>query len=224
MLALWGRGRKIAPVVLLPEEALSELLDIHLAAFGLLHGILDSAVQQALARWVDDYPDPSRLHGSVVASEVRQLSLLGCETPAFWAAGLSAARGPNCSVALSDAHSPVIRIRKHPRVLRTAQTVLVTQAPSETLFGHDAAAAPWDVYVLWHPDLKTGSLREACLAAVAHIDSPARCRIYAKLPLPPAGAVAPAGPPLPPPDATLGGTGFDDFFEGEEGAGGADPA
>ena len=154
-----------------------------------------------------------------MAATVRQCLIAHLRCKEFQESTLEANGGPNCSVVLSDVLGDKAVVRKHPRILRTAYLVPVTEIPAHTLFGMDYSLCSWRPYVLWEADLKTQVLRHAWLAAVANIDEPSLTEIYCELDLPPAIMPAVATPPS---DDEIEDEGWNDEF-GEEG-GGADPA
>lgn len=198
-----------------PRSVLTVLLARHTTAFAVVHGCLDLAIQTSCAKWVDTYPDLRQVHGGVMAATVRQCMVAHLRCEEFRASSLEANSGPNCSVVLSDAFGDPTVVRKHPRILRTANLVPVTEIPVYTLFGLDYSVCSWRPYVLWEADLKTQVLRHAWLAAVANIDEPSRTEIYCELDLPP--AIMPAVS-TPPSGDEIDDEGWNDEFGEEEGS------
>jgi hypothetical protein len=203
-----------------PHDVLAALLDRHAAAFAIVHGCADLAIQASCAKWVDTYPDVRQVHGGVMAATVRQCLLSHLRCQEFQHSTLEAHAGLNCSVVLSDVLGDKTVVRKHPRSYRTGHLVPVTDIPANTLFGLDYSMCPWRPYVLWDADISMQVLRGAWLAAVANINDPSRTEIYCEIDLPPAIMPVAATPPS--------GDDFDqedwdeEFGEGEEGT--SDPA
>jgi hypothetical protein len=169
-----------------PQDALQSLLVRHETALAVVHGCVDLAIQASCAKWVDTYSDLTQVHGNVLAATVRQCLMAHLRCQEFQDSTLAATAGPNCSVVLSDVLGDRTLVRKHPRILQTAELVSVTEIPEYTLFGTDYSMWPWQPYVLWEADLRMQVLRHAWLAAVANIDEPSRTEIYCELDLPPA--------------------------------------
>jgi hypothetical protein len=199
---------------------LTALLARHTAAFAVVHGCLDLAIQTSCAKWVDTYPNLQEVQGGVMAATVRQCLIAHLRCEEFQESTLGANRGPNCSVVLSDVLGEKTVVRKHPRILQTGYLVQVTEIPAYTLFGLDYSLCPWSPYVLWEADLRTQVLRHGWLAAVANIDEPSRTEIYCELDLPP--AIMPAVP-TPPSPAEIEEEGWGEEF-GEEERGDDEPA
>lgn len=166
-----------------PQVTVARIVARHSAALGLIQGYLDLCVQDAYSRWSDKYA-PRDLHGTVLATSVRNLLLTLATNPLMGGSSLSMTKGPNCSARLFDDLGNRIRIRKRPASMKTHIALPATEAPIHTLFGEDLSAAPFEIAILWEPDLKTQTLRAAVLAAVADLDMPHKTAIYAEQELP----------------------------------------
>lgn len=185
--AVWHHLCKIAGVT--PLATLTSIKDKHRDALALVHAGLDESVQETFARWEDRIPNPQDVHGAVLAADVRQTLKLLC-AERLKQQSLGVAQGPNMSVVLFDNLGLQLRVRRHPKSLKTGQLLAPTSAPTATLFGEDDASLLWQPYVLWTPDLRTKALRGAWLAAVADIDEEGKAVIYERVPLPAAEFVA----------------------------------
>jgi hypothetical protein len=200
-----------------PQVIVARIVARHSAALGLVHGYLGLCVPDAYARWSDKYA-PKDLEGTVLATSVRNLLLTLATNPVMQTSSLSMAKGPNCSARLFDDIGNRIRIRKRPMSMTTHMALPTTEAPIHTLFGEDLSAAPFEIVILWEPDLKTQTLNGAVVAAVADLDTPHKTAIYAELELPMALA-SPGRPPAMSDEDLLDD--FDEYTE-DEGTGSDD--
>lgn len=183
----------------------------------MLNGLIDRSIQEAYAFWADRIP-PAKLHGGVLAPEVRNGLLYYCSRPKAIEAmpSIHTVEGPNRSAVITVAGGEQARVRKHPVRTRTGELRRPVQPQIMTLFGVDPSAAPWEYWILWAPDFKTQTLQGSWLAAVADGDS-SSVMIYDKVALPPARMISLEERPRRDDDL-----GWDDFFE--EGTGDIDPA
>lgn len=203
---MWHNLCKIAWVT--PLATLRSIEEEHRDALALVHGALDESVQETFAHWEDRIPNPQDVHGAVLAADVRQILKLLC-AERLKRQSLSVAQGPNMSVVLFDRIGLALRVRRHPKNLKTGQLLAPTPAPTATLFGDDYSSLVWQPYVLWTPDLRTKALRGAWLAAVADIDEEGKAVVYDRVALPAARFVA-AG--LTSPVVAEDAESFCDFF------------
>jgi hypothetical protein len=185
-----------------PSAFLPKLAAHHAPVLSRVYGHLRVAVPETYARFSDRHPDPRDLHGMVMCSAVRDSVLcIGLNDPHMQGLSLEMSEGPARSVVLTDARGMRIRVRKFPTDRLTGDRVRVVEMPEqptldEDLFGPVQATAPYEIYVLWSPDVPAAALDAVFLAAVSDIDSASRVRVHA--------AVEILAPPMEPPADSSG--------------------
>ena len=170
-----------------PRQVLEKMIDQDRDGFGRLRASVDWSIQQTCASWLIKHEGLRLrdLHPNTLATDFRQSALLRYRA-AYPKNDMGIIGGPNCSVSVLGNSGCRTSLRKHPRVLSTATLIPVTTYPSLTLFGEDFEIVSWKPYVIWEADLDRQVLNEAWLAAIAHINSPTKTEIFARVPLPPA--------------------------------------
>jgi hypothetical protein len=164
--------------------AVAALLETHWSTLARYHGYLDAAVPKVCAMWEPLYPDISQLPGDVFCGDVRavvwRIAALSRNRPR----SLAVAPLPPNSKQLVDSFGTAIRIRRHPWDYKRGQRVAVehTTVDAQPLFG-DAPSLSFGFAILWEPNLRTGILHSAFLAAVHGLDT-GNPAIYAREPLP----------------------------------------
>lgn len=149
-----------------------------------VHRSLAIAVPEAFSQFERRHPD-GRVQGGVFAAAVRDVVLVEFETREMRLGTLRAIEGSFRSVRLIDPSNWPCRVHLHPRDWQSKKYLPVTQPEIDTFWGADPAMAPFELAVLWIPSVRSKSLRDARLAAVANLDERTKTLVYAATMLPP---------------------------------------
>ncbi|MFT4167224.1 MAG: hypothetical protein QM650_18470 [Microlunatus sp.] len=177
-----------------PQRAVEVALSRLWTPLGYLHGYLDMGMAESFKAY-RDVCRPEEIRGGPFAGTLRQTVWGLAANPVMGATSARLVERPNMGMRLVDGEL-VIRVWKRPFGRRVPNLLPVTEPPAETLFGVDWSTCPFDLAVLWAPDIKNQCLHSAVLAAVERVKNGRPRAIYAEeaLPTATAGSVNPAPP------------------------------
>ncbi|MEO6703791.1 MAG: hypothetical protein ABI140_03255 [Jatrophihabitantaceae bacterium] len=184
------------------------MVEQHSAVLAKIHTCIQEAAPETYARHEFRHPTPASLPGMLMCTDLRDTVLCmidGEYAAAFIDQSLAIKDGPARSVVMTAVGGTQIRMRKFPTerlsggkggerlrvvaqpiapMLEQASLFEDTQLTIDEMVEMVEATAPYDLYVLWWPDIETGHLGGAALAAVSNIDDPKLVQVYAVEPLP----------------------------------------
>lgn len=209
----------------LPPQSLVEFLaKQHEDPFAALRAQVEDAYLEVIGLCSNRWPDPAMIHGSQLGTALRG-TVHDMEGKLRWLEGssLTASKGPNLSVKLSDGHGTVIRVCKYPtdhrgnRLVPLSEPVRWPEASESPPVGQmrldDGMALSAfseleirkkvGLYALWWADVTRKRVEGFVLAAVADMKVQSRRCVLAVAELPPAkpglfvgtGAVSTLGEP-----------------------------